>query len=57
MVAMFKYSPVATYSVTLPPQMMEFSGSVKREFLKKDSDDVCALLREFIALMISASII
>ncbi|KAH6780396.1 hypothetical protein C2S52_011633 [Perilla frutescens var. hirtella] len=40
MVAMFKYSPVATYSVSLPPQKMEFSASVKREFLKKYSDDV-----------------
>lgn len=40
MVAMFKYSPVATYSVSLPPQKMEFSASVKQEFLKEYSDDV-----------------
>lgn len=40
MVAIFKYAPVATYSVSLPPQKMEFNASVKQEFLKKDSDSV-----------------
>ncbi|XP_057798907.1 putative 1-phosphatidylinositol-3-phosphate 5-kinase FAB1D [Salvia miltiorrhiza] len=40
MVAVFKYSSVATCSVSLPPQKMEFSASVRRELLKKDSDDV-----------------
>lgn len=61
-VAMFKYSPVSTCSVSLPPQMMEFSASVKREFLKKDSNDVCVfiaalslILREFVNFINSAS--
>ncbi|KAG6419831.1 hypothetical protein SASPL_116343 [Salvia splendens] len=40
MVAVFKYSSVATCSVSLPPQKMEFNASVKKEFLKKESDDV-----------------
>ncbi|KAL3641353.1 hypothetical protein CASFOL_016321 [Castilleja foliolosa] len=40
MVAMFKYSTVVTYSVSLPPQKMEFGCSVKGEFLKKDSENV-----------------
>ncbi|GFP81328.1 putative 1-phosphatidylinositol-3-phosphate 5-kinase fab1d [Phtheirospermum japonicum] len=40
MVAMFKYSTVVTYSVSLPPQKMEFGSSVKGEFLKKDSENV-----------------
>ncbi|KAI3460633.1 hypothetical protein Pfo_017296 [Paulownia fortunei] len=40
MVAMFKYSPVATYSVSLPHQKMEFNTSVRGEFLKKDSKNV-----------------
>ncbi|KAK6114759.1 hypothetical protein DH2020_007028 [Rehmannia glutinosa] len=40
MVAMFKYSTVITYSVSLPPQKMEFSSSVSGEFLKKDSENV-----------------
>lgn len=40
MVAMFKYSTVVTYSVSLPPQEMEFNYSVGGEFLKKDSENV-----------------
>ncbi|KAL8459581.1 hypothetical protein ACS0TY_036908 [Phlomoides rotata] len=40
MVAMFKYSPIVTYSVSLPSDKMEFNASIKREFLKKDFDDV-----------------
>lgn len=44
MVAMFKYSTVTTYSVFLPPKELEFSSSVKGEFLKQDFDDVCALM-------------
>ncbi|KAL6525181.1 hypothetical protein OROMI_030774 [Orobanche minor] len=40
MVAMFKYSTVVTYSVSLPPQKMELSSSVKVEFFKKDSENV-----------------
>ncbi|KAL0438009.1 UNVERIFIED_CONTAM: putative 1-phosphatidylinositol-3-phosphate 5-kinase FAB1D [Sesamum latifolium] len=39
MVAMFKYSPVITYSVSLPPQKMEFNSSVRGELLKKDSEN------------------
>ncbi|PIN23333.1 Phosphatidylinositol-4-phosphate 5-kinase [Handroanthus impetiginosus] len=39
-VAMLKYSPVATYMVSLPPQRMEFKSSIKEEFLKKDFDNV-----------------
>ncbi|XP_075509360.1 putative 1-phosphatidylinositol-3-phosphate 5-kinase FAB1D [Primulina tabacum] len=40
MVAMFKYAPVATYSVSLPPQKLEFSCSVRGDFLNRDSEDV-----------------
>ncbi|KAL8481985.1 hypothetical protein ACS0TY_028218 [Phlomoides rotata] len=40
MVAMFKYSTVVTYSVSLPPHKMEFNYSVGGEFLKKDSENV-----------------
>ncbi|XP_051139979.1 putative 1-phosphatidylinositol-3-phosphate 5-kinase FAB1D isoform X2 [Andrographis paniculata] len=40
MVAMFKYSRVVTYSVALPPQKIEFSSSVKAEFLRKDSENI-----------------
>ncbi|KAG8378364.1 hypothetical protein BUALT_Bualt08G0129800 [Buddleja alternifolia] len=40
MVAMFKYSPVVTYSVSLPPQKMEFNSSVRGDFIEKDSDNV-----------------
>ncbi|KAK4708327.1 hypothetical protein R3W88_029252 [Solanum pinnatisectum] len=40
MVAMFKYSTVTTYSVFLPPKKLEFSSSIKREFLKQEFNDV-----------------
>lgn len=41
MVAVFKYSTVTTYSVSLPLEKLEFSSSVNEEFLKKDFEDVC----------------
>lgn len=64
MVAVFKYSSVATCSVSLPPQKMEFSASVKKEFLKKESDDVRASYNfisalsfdEFVMLITSSSL-
>lgn len=40
MVAMFKYSTVTTYSVFLPPKKLEFSSSIKGEFLKQEFNDV-----------------
>ncbi|XP_060216369.1 putative 1-phosphatidylinositol-3-phosphate 5-kinase FAB1D isoform X2 [Lycium barbarum] len=40
MVAVFKYSTVTTYSVSLPPEKLEFSSSVNGEFLTKDFEDV-----------------
>lgn len=40
MVAMFRYSPVSTYSVSLPHWKVEFSDSVGGEFLKKEVEDV-----------------
>lgn len=41
MVAMFRYSSVSTYSVSLPHWKVEFSDSVGEEFLKKEVEDVC----------------
>lgn len=40
MVAMLRYSLVATYSVSLPTQKLEFSNSIKGEFLKKEIENV-----------------
>ncbi|XP_057490702.1 putative 1-phosphatidylinositol-3-phosphate 5-kinase FAB1D [Actinidia eriantha] len=40
MVAMLKHSPVATYSLSLPPQKMDFSNSIRRELLKRESENV-----------------
>ncbi|XP_055833293.1 putative 1-phosphatidylinositol-3-phosphate 5-kinase FAB1D [Solanum dulcamara] len=40
MVAMFKYSTVTTYSAFLPPKKLEFSSSIKGEFLKQEFNDV-----------------
>ncbi|XP_031247184.1 putative 1-phosphatidylinositol-3-phosphate 5-kinase FAB1D [Pistacia vera] len=36
MVAMFSYSPVITYTVSVPPQKLEFSNSVNKEWLKEE---------------------
>ncbi|XP_022878792.1 putative 1-phosphatidylinositol-3-phosphate 5-kinase FAB1D [Olea europaea var. sylvestris] len=42
MVAVFKYSPVATYSVSLPHKMLDFNSSLRGEFLKEDFKKVLA---------------
>lgn len=44
MAAMFRYSPVATYSVSLPPLKLEFSNPVKGEYLKRDFEKVCCFM-------------
>ncbi|KAG8633375.1 hypothetical protein MANES_18G097800v8 [Manihot esculenta] len=38
--AMFKYSPVATYTVSLPPKKLEFSHSIVYDGLKREFDNV-----------------
>lgn len=40
MVAMFRYSTVATYSVSLPRWKVEFSDLIEGDFLK-EVEDVC----------------
>ncbi|CDP19435.1 unnamed protein product [Coffea canephora] len=40
LVAMFKYSKVATYSVSLTPEKLEFGNSVRGEVLKEEFEDV-----------------
>ncbi|GMP48121.1 hypothetical protein CsSME_00015591 [Camellia sinensis var. sinensis] len=40
MVAMLRYSQVETYSVSLPPQKLEFSNLIKRELLKREIENV-----------------
>lgn len=40
MVAMMRYSHVQTYSVTLPPQKIEFNHSIKEVLLKREIDHV-----------------
>ncbi|KAG9156351.1 hypothetical protein Leryth_009223 [Lithospermum erythrorhizon] len=40
MVAMFKYSKVATYSVSLPPQKLDFRSNLTGDCLKKNFEDV-----------------
>ncbi|CAI9764065.1 unnamed protein product [Fraxinus pennsylvanica] len=42
MVAVFKYSPVATYSVSLPHKMLDFNSSLRGELLKEDFKKVLA---------------
>ncbi|GMH31339.1 hypothetical protein Nepgr_033182 [Nepenthes gracilis] len=40
MVAIFRYSPVATYTVSVPHQKLEFDNSIKDEWLKKETVNV-----------------
>ncbi|KAI4346579.1 hypothetical protein L6164_007464 [Bauhinia variegata] len=40
MIAMFRYSLVATYTVSMPPEKLEFSGAIQPEWLKKETEDV-----------------
>ncbi|KAH1139491.1 hypothetical protein GLYMA_10G218400v4 [Glycine max] len=40
MVAMFRYSSVATYSVCMPPRKLEFCGAIRQEWLLKETQNV-----------------
>ncbi|GAB2236021.1 hypothetical protein Droror1_Dr00027750, partial [Drosera rotundifolia] len=40
MVAMFRYSQVATYTVSVPSQKMCFTNSIKDEWMKKETENV-----------------
>ncbi|XAR55617.1 1-phosphatidylinositol-3-phosphate 5-kinase [Bertholletia excelsa] len=40
MVAMLRYSQVATYSTSLPPQKLEFTNSIKEDLLNKEFENV-----------------
>ncbi|KAJ8760552.1 hypothetical protein K2173_015219 [Erythroxylum novogranatense] len=40
MVAMFRYSPVTTYSVSMPPGKLEFDHSIRHKTLMEDYDAV-----------------
>ena len=54
MVAMFRYSSVATYSVSLPHWKVEFSNSIGGKFLKKEIEDVGPFMHN-VALLIACS--
>lgn len=40
MVAVFRYSSVTTYTVSMPPQKLEFGGAIKQEWLLKETETV-----------------
>ncbi|CAL5209312.1 unnamed protein product [Lathyrus oleraceus] len=40
MVAMFRYSSVATYTVSMPPHKLKFGGAIKQEWLMEETDKV-----------------
>lgn len=42
MVAMFRYSRVATYTVSVPPQKLEFNNSVNGDWLQQEIESVYA---------------
>ncbi|XP_019055743.1 PREDICTED: putative 1-phosphatidylinositol-3-phosphate 5-kinase FAB1D [Nelumbo nucifera] len=39
-VAMFRYSPVDIYTVSMPPQILEFNNPIGQEWFKKEAEDV-----------------
>lgn len=47
MVAMFRYSSVATYTVSMPPHKLKFGGAIKQEWLMEETDKVCFLFIHF----------
>ncbi|XP_028804330.1 LOW QUALITY PROTEIN: putative 1-phosphatidylinositol-3-phosphate 5-kinase FAB1D [Neltuma alba] len=40
MVAMFRYSSVATYTVWMPPKKLEFTGAIRKDWLLKEVENV-----------------
>ncbi|KAK7279745.1 hypothetical protein RJT34_24802 [Clitoria ternatea] len=40
MVAMFRYSSVTTYTVSMPARKLEFSGAIRQDFLLKETENV-----------------
>ncbi|XP_048424756.1 putative 1-phosphatidylinositol-3-phosphate 5-kinase FAB1D isoform X2 [Pyrus x bretschneideri] len=40
MVALFKYSPVTTYTVSVPPLKLPFSSSIRQDWLMKETQNV-----------------
>ncbi|XP_044475792.1 putative 1-phosphatidylinositol-3-phosphate 5-kinase FAB1D isoform X2 [Mangifera indica] len=42
MVAMFRYTPVITYTVSVPPQKLQFSNPVNKEWLNEEVCDLYA---------------
>lgn len=40
MIAMFRYSPVVTYTVSVPPQKLEFSNSARTGWLNEEIENV-----------------
>ncbi|GMH00303.1 hypothetical protein Nepgr_002142 [Nepenthes gracilis] len=40
MVAMFRYSSVATFTVSVPPQKLDYNNSINGEWLKKETENV-----------------
>jgi len=47
MVAVFRYSSVTTYTVSMPPQKLEFGGAIKQEWLLKETETVCSIFGHF----------
>lgn len=43
MVAMFRYSEVAVYTVAMPPQKLEFNSSMRQGHLIRETENVCTL--------------
>lgn len=48
MVAMFKYSPVTTYAVSVPPHKLEFNNSIQPDLLYIEIENVYLSYRHFL---------
>lgn len=41
MIAMFRFSSVTCYTVSMPPQKLEFTGAIREDWLLKEIENVC----------------
>ncbi|OMO60574.1 Chaperonin Cpn60/TCP-1 [Corchorus capsularis] len=49
MVAFFRYSPIDILSVQLPPSMLEFSGDIQQEWIRKEAAELMVKMDMFYA--------
>lgn len=51
MVAMFRYTEVAIYTVSMPPQKLEFNSSMRQGHLITETENVCNLIYDCLSIV------